>query len=430
MTKTSFTHPPRRHLIAVAVLALIVGGLAGAGVQRWLLAHPGAAQAHADEPAHSHQEGHQDGHRDEHADDHKAGQDDEHKDGLSAPLDAAQLARMGVRLESASPKPLGGGDWVSAELGFNEERRVQLTPRLGGEVLSVAVRPGDRVTRGQVLAVLHSPALAELRAQDLAARRRLELARAQEQREQGLWQAKVAAEQDYLQARLARQEAEIAAELTRQKLQALGATAPDGAAALARYELRAPQAGVVTERRLSVGEVVREDSAVLQLAELSSLWVHLALPGTQLAGLKPGQRLAVRALDAAPGAAPLQATLLDLGQRLGEQSRSASVRLLLDRVPADWRAGQAVQVELPGAVAQGAAVLAVPLAALQQLEGRDTLFVLQADARVAARPVRLGRRVGEQVEVLEGLRAGERYVAQNSFLIKAELGKSGAAHEH
>lgn len=422
MMKSFLPLTPRRHLIAVAVLALLVGGLAGASLQRWLLAHAGTAAGHGEEPVHAHQ--------DEHPEGQAAHQDEHNEEGVTAPMDAEQLARMGVRLERAGLRPLEGGDWVSAELGFNEERRVQLTPRLGGEVLSVAVRTGDRVARGQVLAVLHSPSLAELRAQDLAARRRLDMARAQEQREQRLWQDKVAAEQDYLQARLARQEAEIAAELSRQKLLALGATATDGAAALARYELRAPQAGVVTERRLSVGEVVREDSAVLQLAELSSLWVHLALQHSQLQGLKPGQRLLVRALDAAPGAAPLQATLLDLGQRLGEQSRSAGVRLLLERVPADWRAGQAVQVQLPGATTPGAAVLAVPLAALQQLAGRDTLFVLQADARVAARPVRLGRRVGEHVEVLEGLRAGERYVAQNSFLIKAELGKSGAAHEH
>lgn len=104
-----------------------------------------------------------------------------------------------------------------------------------GVVEAVQAELGQAVKRGQVLAVIASQQISDLRSEQQAAQRRLELARLTFQREQQLWQERISAEQDYLQARQALQEAEIALANARQKVAAVG---PAGAGN--RYELRAP----------------------------------------------------------------------------------------------------------------------------------------------------------------------------------------------
>ena len=71
----------------------------------------------------------------------------------------------------------------------------------------------------------------------------------------------------------------------------------------------------------------------------------------------------------------------------------------------------------------------VPLSALQTMEGRDVVFVRSGD-RYTARPVQLGKRDGRQVEVLGGVEVGDEVVVEQSYLIKADIEKAGAAHEH
>lgn len=92
-----------------------------------------------------------------------------------------------------------------------------------------------------------------------------------------------------------------------------------------------------------------------------------------------------------------------------------------------WRPGVPVQVDL--LAAEEAVAVAVLNEALQELGGRMVVFGRYGDA-FEARPVRTGRRDSQYTEVLEGLNAGERYAAKNSFLIKADLGKASAEHEH
>ena len=75
------------------------------------------------------------------------------------------------------------------------------------------------------------------------------------------------------------------------------------------------------------------------------------------------------------------------------------------------------------------AAVVIDQQALQTLEGNAVVFVQNGD-EYQARPVRIGRSLHGQLEVLDGLQAGERYVVNNSFLIKADIGKAGAAHEH
>lgn len=407
----------KNKLAIAAVLAL--GLLAGAAILRG--GTPGAG---------SHDHDHAETAKEDHEHDH-----DKPQPPASAPAAHAeapqragitdeQLRHNGIQLATAGPARIAGTLALLGEVKLNQDRSVVVTPRLAGVVQAVRVSAGDRVQRGQVLAVITSPALADQRAEALASEKRLALARQTHEREKKLWEDKISAQQDYLAARQALQEAEITAERERQKLAALGASTSTGTQGLAQLEIRAPIAGVIVDRRISVGEAVKEDAAVFQLADLSSVWVELIVPAQDLARLQTGATARVKA---AAVDAEGEGRLSYVGALVGEQSRSATARLVLPNPHGVWRPGLPVNVTLSHGVADVA--VAVSADAVQTLEGRAVVFARRGQ-QFDALPVKTGRADGRHVEIVSGLAAGERYAAKNSFLVKAELGKSEASHEH
>ena len=215
-------------------------------------------------------------------------------------------------------------------------------------------------------------------------------------------------------------EAEIADASARQKLAALGIANADGP--LTRYEIRSPIAGVIVEKKLSVGEVLKDDATIFQVADLSSVWVELTVPTQDLARLKLGAEVTVKA-----GSLEGQARLSYISALIGEQSRSAMARVLLPNSRYQWRPGLPVTVSVKDD--EAAARVTVAAEALQTHEGKTVVFVREGQA-FEARVVTTGRSDGRLTEVLKGLAAGERYASKNSFLVKADIGKGAAEHEH
>ena len=335
----------------------------------------------------------------------------------------AQLNSSGVHLATVGPARIKTALQLQGEVRLNEDRTVHVVPRLSGLVESVSVNAGDKVRRGQVLAVLSSLALADQRSELLGAQKRLGLARTTFEREKALWEGKISAEQDYLQARAALQEAEIAEQSARQKLASLGALA-SSSGNLTRHEIRAPIDGVVTHKQISVGEVVKEDANIFVVADLSTVWVEMTVYAKDLNAVKVGMPVNVKAtaFDA-----QATGTLSYVGSLVGEQTRAATARVVLPNPQGLWRPGLPVSVELTANEVD--VPLAISVEAVQTLRDWTVVFGRYGD-QFEARPVTLGRSDGRMVEVLGGLQAGERYAAKNSHLIKADIGKSGASHDH
>lgn len=335
----------------------------------------------------------------------------------------AQLEGAGVELATAGPAKINSTVKLLGEVRYNSDRTVLVVPRLAGLVETVTANAGDRVRKGQVLAVLSSQTLADQRTELLAAQRRLALAQTTYKREKTLWEEKISPEQDMLQARAAMQEAEIDVLSARQKLAVLG-SAPSGDGSLTRYELRAPIDGVVTDKRISVGESVKEDAALFTVSDLSTVWVEVPVSVQDLGSIAPGQMATVRAnaFDAAA-----EGRIAYVSALMGEQTRSAMARIVVANDKGLWRPGLPVTVEV--VVDETQVPVAVAADAVQDLRDWKVVFG-RYDGALEARPLELGRSDGRHVEVLGGLAAGERYAAKNSFVIKAELGKAGASHDH
>lgn len=334
----------------------------------------------------------------------------------------AQLQSAGVELGTAGPAMIGTTVRLLGEVKYNSDRTVQVVPRLAGLVEQVLASAGDTVRKGQVLAVLSSQSLSDQRAELLAAQQRLSLARTTYERELKLWEEKISAQQDMLQARSTMQEAAIAVQSAQSRLATLGGAAAGGS--LSRYELRSPIDGVVTEKRLSLGEAVREDSAVFTVSDLSSVWVEAPVAPQDLGSITKGLPVVVKAnaFDAQASARISYVSAL-----VGEQTRNALARVVLPNPKGLWRPGLPVSVEV--LVEETQVAVSVAADAVQDLRDWKVVFGRYGTA-LEARPLELGRSDGKRVEVREGLKAGERYAQTNSFVVKAELGKSGASHDH
>ena len=228
-----------------------------------------------------------------------------------------------------------------------------------------------------------------------------------------------------MQARQALQEAEIAEQSARQKLASLGAAGTASASGnLTRYEIRAPIDGVVTHKQVAVGETVKEDANIFVVSDLATVWVEMTVYAKDLARVKLGQAASVKANDFDASAS---GKLSYVGSLVGEQTRAAKARVVLPNPQGIWRPGLPVAVEL---VAEEVDVpLAVAADAVQTLRDWTVVFGRYGE-HFEARPVELGRSDGRMVEVLGGLLPGERYATKNSFLIKADIGKAGASHDH
>ena len=398
------TNPRKIALLAAAIAALGLGGLAWTGN---LGNASGTEARHDDHGEDSH------GHGEE-----QAGEGHEEEEG-KLHLSIAQIEAAGVQLANAGPRELGTAISFPGEIRFDEDRTAHVVPRVPGVVESVQAELGQAVKRGQVLAVIASQQISDLRSEQQAAQRRLELARLTFQREQQLWQERISAEQDYLQARQALQEAEIALANARQKVAAVG---PAGAGN--RYELRAPFDAVVVEKHLTVGEVVDETSNAFTLSDLSRVWATFAVAPRDLDKVTTGRNVTVSAPDLG---ARVEGKVNYVGSLLGEQNRAATVRATLANPNGAWRPGLFVNVAV--SVERFNAAVVVPQSALQTWEEQTVVFA-RTEEGFEARPVKTGRRDAGLVEITTGLAAGTQVAAAGSFVLKSELGKGSAEHSH
>ena len=192
---------------------------------------------------------------------------------------------------------------------------------------------------------------------------------------------------------------------------------------LQRYSIVAPAAGVVVGRDANPGMQVG-DEPILTIADFSTVWVELAAFQHDLGRIARDLPVVVRDVDGHQQADGRVDSVAAVGS---PASQSMTVRVVLPNGDGRWRPGLFVTGEI--VVAETPVSLVVERIALQTMDGRTVVFEQDGDS-YEARPVVVGRHDDEYAEVLEGLNAGTRYVTTNSYLVKADIEKSGAAHEH
>jgi RND family efflux transporter MFP subunit len=174
------------------------------------------------------------------------------------------------------------------------------------------------------------------------------------------------------------------------------------------------------ERKVSVGTVVSSGDPLFTIANLSSLWLIAAVNEADMARVKPGQQveLTVRAF----GDRKFTGRVLQLGERLDPNTRTLQVRVLVPN-PQGLLKPEMFATAKFAAVAERP-VIQLPAAAVQELKGKQVVFVQSAAGAFVPQEVRTGITAEGKVEVVSGLQPGTPVVVSGAFLLKSELLKS------
>jgi cobalt-zinc-cadmium efflux system membrane fusion protein len=348
-------------------------------------------------------------------------------------LSERQIEAGNFEVVNVGPGVLAKRIHVPGSIVPSGDHIARVAVRLLGTVAELRKRLGDSVQAGEVIAVIESREVADAKSEYLAARLVFDLQQTLFDRSTRLFEGKVLSENDYLRARTTFADARVKIETARQKLFALSLTAEQIEAlplqpveTLRRQELRAPIAGRVAERRVELGSLVGregQESELFVIADLSVVWADLAVSPSDLPAIREGQPITIAA---GTGREASPATIMFVSPLLDKDTRAARVVASVDNAQRLWRPGAFITAEIP--TAKVTAEIVVPKTALQSIKGDHHVFVRTSDG-FEARKVTLGREDDRNAEIAAGLRAGERIAASNTFVLKADLGKSEAAHD-
>lgn len=190
------------------------------------------------------------------------------------------------------------------------------------------------------------------------------------------------------------------------------------------YQLTAPLAGTIIDRQVALGEHIGEQKPAFTVADLSSVWIDFSVYRRDLSRVRVGDTVLIDAEDGGP---KIEAKLSYISPVGNSDTQSALARAVVDNKDLRLRPGLFVSGRV--LLAAKPVGIAIKSNALQTVENKTVVFV-RAGEKFEAREVELGDRDPEHVEILFGLIEGDIYAAKNSFVIKAELAKGTASHEH
>lgn len=337
---------------------------------------------------------------------------------------------------TARPQPIHslGGETFLGQVALNRNRLAKITSPAPGLVTTVHVQPGTQVSQGQALLTVDIPQLATLKSDYLAAQARVEQSRTHYEREQLLLEKGITSKHEFQQARSLALQAGSDADRYHQQLLNTGLTSDEINQLMeqrhteTRITLRAPFAGTVTDVATAQGERISDQTAVITLANLDTLWLEVAVPETQLQHLHAGAPVQAR-FAALPGRV-FTGKLFFLGTQIDPRSRMLTALAEIDNTTHLLKAGLYGDVAL--VAEESEQELAIDANAVQMLNNTPYVFIAHEDDLFEIRRVEIGTRANHLVAVT-GINADDAIVVQQGYALKSEvlkasLGASCADH--
>lgn len=342
-------------------------------------------------------------------------------------LTSQQMVEQGLKVAVASTGLVEKLTTLPGKLVVNTDQQAHISPNFSGYIEQVNVALGQSVQKGQTLAVLIVPELIDQQANLRMAQVNLDLARKDYQREQQLWSQGISAKQDYQRAENAYRQAQITVQSSQARLNALSASGNNNG----RFLIKAPISGVISKKDIVVGENVQLADQLFVIENLKDLWLEFNLPNTSNIHLQVGQILNFKTNGSDQN---YQAKVQTLNSQADLQTGRLQVRAKVTTQADVLRPNVLVNVFVTDAQAKTA--LRVQKKALQQVEGKPVVFVIESEEKglvhLKAQPIEVGvsSQDGQWLEVISGLTEGQKYIADGSFLLKSELEKDEAGHGH
>lgn len=323
--------------------------------------HEGHDDLDSKEESPAEHEGHSEGETKEEHEAHGAGESedehaghDEHEENRLVALTESEIEEFSIETAVAGPGTLRNEIIVPGEVDVNAENLAHIVPRFPGIVIDVRKKIGDKVRRGDVLAIVES--------------------------NEGL----------------------------------------------AAYEVTSLIDGIVIDKHITIGEVNNGEVPAFTVANLDTVWVNFSIYQMHLPMVEIGQTVI---LSLGAGSPDIKGTISYLSPIIDKHTRTSVARAIMDNKNGRLRPGLFVEGRILG---QGEQLpILIPKTALQKLGEELTVFVVTKEGFLA-QDVQIGKQNGTHVEILSGLVAGQVYVANGGFILKAEIGKGdfGQSHAH
>jgi cobalt-zinc-cadmium efflux system membrane fusion protein len=291
------------------------------------------------------------------------------------------------------------------------------------------VNAGDSVNAGQTLAELTSPELGRERAAYLSASARLKLAEAALDRKRGLAAEKIVPLREVQEAESSVAEARAALRASRAAIAAFAVESPQEDSedvTSSVFALRSPLAGSVIQRAAVVGQMLDPAAPAFRIGNLATLW--LTVHAFERDAVRIRERVTARlSFPALPGQ-DFEGAVATVGRHVESQSRTVPVRIDVRNRENLLRPGMSATATVPVGDT-GGTILSVPVASVQRVRDEWCVFLPKDESHFEIRRIGRGRDLGEEVEVLSGLRSGDTIVVDGAFLLKAQAEKGATDHD-
>ena len=311
-----------------------------------------------------------------------------------------------------------------------DSKIVHIRPLASGRLVDVSVRLGDRVSGGQTLARLDNIEASEAATALAAARSELQRLRLQlaaqtrqTERQRRLSEIGAAPMKDYESANAEQQATEELIRAQQNQIDGLSAklrrfgVGDATAAGVVTTPIRAPFAGVVTKIEAAPGAAVKPEDQLFTIADLSEVWVQAEVYEKDLGRVRLGQPAFIR-VDTYPDVR-FSGKVSYISDTLDAETRTARVRCEVANPGTRLKLDMFATVELPTTFSRMA--LNVPTSAIQQVDGKNVVFVRKGATGFQVREIELGSQVREQLEIKSGIAEGEPVVTQGAFHLKSIL---------
>jgi RND family efflux transporter MFP subunit len=345
------------------------------------------------------------------------------------PLSQEAVQRAGLVVSPVTSGALNTTVRLPGVVEPNAYTQVVVTPLVTGRITRVSVALGDRVRRGQTMAHIYSPELADAQTLYISARAMLDAHERELQRTHKLADIGAASRQELERIHAEHESQTAAVETARSRLELLGMPTSaiqalaSGNSVNAVINVPAPSDGIVTERAGNAGLNVEPATKLFTVADLSTVWVVADVYEKDLSQVRVGT-------DASIGASALPQVALSgrvsyIDPQISTETRTAKVRIEVPNPRGELRFGMYVDVTVITAGPEG--VPTISRRAVQNVGNRTVVYI--ADPKTSGsyieREVHLGAVSGEQVEVTAGLSPGDRIVTDGSFFVRAERERLG-----
>jgi membrane fusion protein, copper/silver efflux system len=351
---------------------------------------------------------------------HSAGGDDSHSDMVH--LTDGELIAANVRTVVAEVRPIRQDLKVSAGVDYNEATHTVVTARVAGRIERLYVdRTGEYIRRGAPLMEIYSPELINAQRDYLIARESTEIEI-----------TSLSGNDTLMKTRRVERDRRLVTS-SRTRLRLLGMSEAQIVALERKGEISytttlfSPASGVVIKRAITQGAYVEVGTLLLDLVDLSTVWVLANVYETDVYRVKPGMPMTVS--GATMGGTSLAGRVEFIYPSVDQQSRTVKVRGVFANPGGLLRPGMYVDAAIGIPVASG---LAVPVDAVVRTGRREVVYVQVRPNQFEARMVEVGAGDGEYLQIVGGdLHSGDRVVADGGFLVDSEMRlNSGAADPH